>query len=143
MKNYCVHPKLHSDFVICLMYVQTTFLTLVLRLHTSNFLVPVPRRACKWARHEILRVPGGLRAHPQNDIVFLEGGCAPFTPHSKCEHICLNNIYTVMITDRHFSKSQFVLHIDAKFRFYNIIYKNNAIKGIKSSKNVLEADGKK
>ena len=31
-------------------------------------------------QHEILRVPSGLRTHPQDDIVFHEGGCAPFTP---------------------------------------------------------------
>ena len=31
-------------------------------------------------RHEILRAPSGLRARPQNDIVFLEGGCRPLHP---------------------------------------------------------------
>ena len=31
-------------------------------------------------RHEILRAPSGLRARPQDDIVFLEGDCVPFTP---------------------------------------------------------------
>ena len=31
-------------------------------------------------QHEILRVPSGLRAHPQNDNASFEGGCAPFTP---------------------------------------------------------------
>ena len=31
-------------------------------------------------QHEILRAPSGLRTRPQDDIVFLEGGYAPFTP---------------------------------------------------------------
>ena len=48
-----------------------------------------------------------------------------------------------MISDRHFSKSQFVLHIDAKSRFSDNVYKNNAIIGRKSSKNVLEEEIKK
>ena len=54
-------------------------LTLVLRLYTSNHSVQAPRRACKWARHEILRAQGGLRARPQDDIVFL-AGASPLHP---------------------------------------------------------------
>jgi hypothetical protein len=46
-------------------------------------------------QHEILRVPSGLRAHPQNDNASFEGGEAPFTPFSEYEHSILNKVLLI------------------------------------------------
>ena len=46
------------------------------RLHRYGTALPEEQLG----QHEILRAPSGLRTRPQDDIVFLEGGYAPFTP---------------------------------------------------------------
>jgi hypothetical protein len=55
MKNHCVVSKLHSDFVLFPIKVLTSTFDKNIRLFTSNFSVQAPRRACKFARHGILR----------------------------------------------------------------------------------------
>ena len=94
-ENHCVVSKLHSDFVYVYFHMcEQSCMTLVLRLFTSNSTVQAPRRACKWARHEILRayMPAGTPSGWHRP--FLKRGCAPFTPACKSEHrtpLCARN----------------------------------------------------
>ena len=70
-QNHCVILKLHSDFTFS--YIFSFWCS------TDHFDSTATRKE-QFARHEILRRQGSLRAPPQDDIVSFEGGCAPFTP---------------------------------------------------------------
>ncbi|MBR4062600.1 MAG: hypothetical protein IKK01_05990, partial [Clostridia bacterium] len=61
----------HSDFHF--------HIYLVFWCSTDHFASTVTRKE-QFARHEILRRQGGLRAPPQDDIVSFEGGCRPLHP---------------------------------------------------------------
>ena len=115
MKNHCVKIKLHSDFLYYFVFqkYKQLRLTIIIRLFISNFSVQAPRRACKWARHEILRrqavcghfrrfsegkwrrKPRSRNCHlPKASIralrmtsSFLQG-LRPCTLFRECEHIC-------------------------------------------------------
>ena len=52
------------------------FTVIHIKLPRAGFALPEEQLG----QHEILRAPSGLRTRPQDDIVFLEGGYAPFTP---------------------------------------------------------------
>ena len=84
MKNHCVKIKLHSDFLYYFVFqkYKQLRLTIIIRLFTSNFSVQAPRRACKLARHEILRRWIACGQPPQDDIVFL-AGASPLHPFSR------------------------------------------------------------
>ena len=81
MKNHCVVSKLHSDFILfCLLQVRTTTFDYNFTIaHSKSLCTGSATRKEQFARHEILRVPSGLRAHPQDDIVFL-AGASPLHP---------------------------------------------------------------
>ena len=70
------------------MYFDFSFTVMHIKLHRAGSALTEEQLG----QHEILRRHGGLRAPPQDDIVFLEGGCAPFTPAYECLHSFLNDV---------------------------------------------------
>ena len=97
MKNHCVKIKLHSDFLYYFVFqkYKQLRLTIIIRLFTSNFSVQAPRRACKLARHEILRAPHVCGRVLRMTSFFLQG-LRPCTPFCEREHRLLDNYLCIL-----------------------------------------------